>query len=114
MFRKQLADPELVWHGIAPILGRYYFTHCIKSEDGGWVSREMRYPLSTHFSDLPAQDLSKEFHQDLAPREGVSPQRKGRIHQLSFGGFTFGGFGYVWLPHDVCFPLRMAIKNASS
>lgn len=32
----------------------YYFTHCIKSEDGGWVSREMRYPLSTHFSFLCA------------------------------------------------------------
>ena len=31
---------------------RYYFTHCVKGEDGGWVSREMRYPLSTHFSVL--------------------------------------------------------------
>ena len=33
------------------------------------------------------------------------------IHQLSFGGFTFGGFGYHI---DVCFPLPMAIKNASN
>jgi len=32
----------------------YYFTHCVKGEDGGWVSREMRYPLSTHFSFLCA------------------------------------------------------------
>lgn len=31
---------------------RYYFTHCVKGDDGGWVSRDMRYPLSTHFSVL--------------------------------------------------------------
>eukprot|EP00435_Cladocopium_sp_Y103_P018852 s875_g4.t1 len=27
----------------------YYFTHCVKSEDGGWVSREMRYPLREYY-----------------------------------------------------------------
>ncbi|CAK9010192.1 Uncharacterized protein SCF082_LOCUS10575 [Durusdinium trenchii] len=30
----------------------YYWTHCVQNEDGGYVSREMRHPLTTHFSFL--------------------------------------------------------------
>eukprot|EP00913_Durusdinium_trenchii_P012393 g11634.t1 len=32
----------------------YYWTHCVQNEDGGYVSREMRHPLTTHFSFLCA------------------------------------------------------------